>query len=123
MIRTKQRELLLETIRSMEEHPTADELFQIVRRELPMISLATIYRNLNYMVEEGLVRRIAVSGMPDRFDRCLEAHDHMICDRCGGLFDFKLSFDLGSEIERSVGGPISGYALIVRGCCPACREN
>ena len=123
MIRTKQRELLLGAIRSTDTHPTADELFQIVRRDLPAISLATVYRNLNYMVEEGLVRRIAVPGMTDRFDHCLESHDHMICDHCGGIFDFSLPFDLGSEIAQSIGGPISSYALVVRGVCPACREK
>lgn len=123
MIRTKQRELLLEAIRSTETHPTADELFQLVRCALPAISLATVYRNLNYMVEERLVRRITVPGMPDRFDRCLEAHDHMVCDRCGGIFDFSLPFDLGAEIERSIGGPVNCYTLVVRGCCPACRDK
>lgn len=123
MIRTKQRELLLEAIRSTDAHPTADELFQIVRRDLPAISLATVYRNLNYMVECGLVRRITVPGMPDRFDHYLEAHDHMICDCCGGIFDFSLPFDLGKELQQSLGCPISGYSLLVRSVCPSCREK
>ena len=123
MIRTKQRALLLEAVRAADTHPTADELFQIVRRDLPAISLATVYRNLNYMVEEGLVRRITVPGMPDRFDRCLKAHDHMVCDRCGSIVDFSLPFDLGAEIAQSIGSPISGYSLVVRGCCTACRDK
>lgn len=123
MIRTKQRELILEAIRASDAHPTADELFQTVRRQLPMISLATIYRNLNYMAEEGVIRRLTVPGKPDRFDRCLEPHDHMICDCCGGVFDFRLGFDLGAAIEQSVGGPIRSYALVVHGCCAACRDN
>lgn len=123
MIRTKQREILLETIRTSETHPTADELFQRIRCELPMISLATIYRNLNYLVEEGIIRRISVPGMPDRFDRCLDAHDHMVCDRCGGIFDFELKMDLGAAIEQAVGGPVRSYSLFVHGCCPNCRDR
>ena len=123
MIRTKQRELLLEAIRATEQHLTADDLFQMIRRELPTVSLATIYRNLNYMVAEGLIRRIEVPGMPDRYDRWLEAHDHMICDCCGGIFDLQLPFDLGSEIGRAIGGRIDGYTLIAHGCCPNCCEK
>ena len=47
----------------------------------------------------------------------------LVCDRCGGIFDFSLPFDLGAEIERSIGGPVNCYTLVVRGCCPACRDK
>ena len=66
MVQTKQRQLILEAVRATNSHPTADELFQMIRRKLPTISLATVYRNLNFLSEIGEIRKLAMPGMPDR---------------------------------------------------------
>lgn len=122
MVRTKQRELILTAIRETDAHPTADELFQSIRPQMPMISLATVYRNLNYLANEGVIRKLEMPGMPDRFDRRIEPHDHLVCDACGRVLDLDLPCDLSDEIARAAGTKISGYSLVARGLCPRCRE-
>lgn len=122
MVRTKQRELILAAIRATDAHPTADELFQSIRPQMPMISLATVYRNLNYLAGEGVIRKLEMPGMPDRFDRRLEPHDHLVCEGCGRVMDIELSCNLSDEIAKAAGTPISSYSLVARGLCPHCRE-
>ena len=122
MVRTKQRELILAAIRATDAHPTADELFQSIRPQMPMISLATVYRNLNYLAGEGIIRKLEMPGMPDRFDRRLEPHDHLVCDACGRVMDLDLPWKLGDAIAKAAGTEISGYSLVARGLCPHCRE-
>lgn len=123
MVRTKQRELILTAIRATDAHPTADELFQSIRPQMPMISLATVYRNLNYLAGEGVIRKLEMPGMPDRFDRRLEPHDHLVCDACGRVMDLDLPWDLSGAIAKAAGSEISGYSLVARGLCPHCRET
>ena len=121
MVQTKQRQLILEAVRATNSHPTADELFQMIRRKLPTISLATVYRNLNFLSEIGEIRKLAMPGMPDRFDWRMDPHDHMLCDTCGQVVDFVLPHDLGQEIASACGAQVDGYTLVAHGTCAHCR--
>ena len=121
MVQTKQRQLILEAVRATNSHPTADELFQMIRRKLPTISLATVYRNLNFLSEIGEIRKLAMPGMPDRFDWRMDPHDHMVCDTCGQAVDFVLPHDLGQEIASACGAQVDGYTLVAHGTCAHCR--
>lgn len=121
MVQTKQRQLILEAVRATNSHPTADELFQMIRRKLPTISLATVYRNLNFLSEIGEIRKLAMPGMPDRFDWRMDPHDHMVCDTCGQVMDFVLPHDLGQEIASACGAQVDGYTLVAHGTCAHCR--
>ena len=149
MVQTKQRQLILEAVRATNSHPTADELFQMIRRKLPTISLATVYRNLNFLSEIGEIRKLAMPGMPislatvyrnlnflseigeirklampgmpDRFDWRMDPHDHMVCDTCGQVVDFVLPHDLGQEIASACGAQVDGYTLVAHGTCAHCR--
>lgn len=120
MVQTKQRQLIMEAVRGTGSHPTADELFQIIRQKLPTISLATVYRNLNFLAEQGEIRKLSMPGMPDRFDWQLMPHDHLVCDKCGKVYDFALPWDLGEEIGRASGMSVRGYTLVAHGVCVAC---
>ena len=120
MVQTKQRQLILEAVRATNSHPTADELFQMIRRKLPTISLATVYRNLNFLSEIGEIRKLAMPGMPDRFDWRMDPHDHMVCDTCGQVVDFVLPHDLGQEIASACGAQVDGYTLVAHGTCAHC---
>ena len=121
MVQTKQRQLILEAVRATNSHPTADELFQMIRRKLPTISLATVYRNLNFLSEIGEIRKLSMPGMPDRFDWRMDPHDHMVCDTCGQVVDFVLPHDLGQEIASACGAQVDGYTLVAHGTCAHCR--
>jgi len=118
---SKQKEALLEVIRSSEGHLTAEDLFMRCREQHVDISIATIYRNLGILVSEGLVKRIAVPGESDRYDKTLSPHEHVVCDRCKRMSDICMS-DMKQMLERLVGSPISSYDLCVRYVCPVCRR-
>lgn len=123
MVQTKQRQLILEAVRATNSHPTADELFQMIRRKLPTISLATVYRNLNFLSDIGEIRKLSMPGMPDRFDWRLDPHDHMICDACGQVVDFALLGDLKQQIAQDCGAQVAGYTLVAHGTCAHCMEH
>lgn len=123
MVQTKQRQLILEAVRATNSHPTADELFQMIRRKLPTISLATVYRNLNFLSDIGEIRKLSMPGMPDRFDWRLDPHDHMVCDACGQVIDFALPGDLKQQIADACGAEVEGYTLVAHGTCAHCHEQ
>ena len=123
MIGTKQRQLILDAVMASTTHPTADELFQDIRKQLPTISLATVYRNLNILSEDGRIRKIEMPGMPDRFDWRMTTHDHLWCEKCGRVFDFTLPQALDRQIEEVSGMKVRQYTLVARGLCPACRQK
>ncbi len=123
MIRTKQRELILNAIMESNTHPTADELFQEIRIQLPTISLATVYRNLNMLSSDGIIKKIEMPDMPDRFDWRVTVHDHLYCEKCGRVFDFTLPEVLDKQIEEVSGMHVKQYSLVAKGICSDCMKN
>lgn len=123
MIRTKQRQLIMDAAMQSQTHPTADELFREIRVHLSTISLATVYRNLNILAADGRIRKIEMPGMPDRFDWRMTAHDHLWCEQCERVFDFTLPQDLAHQIEEVSGMQVRGYSLVARGKCMECMEH
>jgi Fe2+ or Zn2+ uptake regulation protein len=120
MVKTKQREVIFAAVTAGRTHPTADELFLQVRKELPNISLATVYRNLNHMAGQGKLRKLEIPGQPDRFDWDMTPHDHIICEKCGRIFDFALPTSLQEEICQASGMQVTRYEVIAQGICSAC---
>ncbi|MBQ9451760.1 MAG: transcriptional repressor [Desulfovibrio sp.] len=84
---TRQRAIILEELRKLKSHPTADELYGIVRERLPRISLGTVYRNLDFLVENGDVICLESAGSTRRFDGDISAHQHVRCIYCGRIGD------------------------------------
>jgi Fur family transcriptional regulator, ferric uptake regulator len=119
---TAQRRSILEKLRCVTTHPTADEIFLMVRKRLPRISLATIYRNLEKMSAEGFLRKIEVAGSKKRFDATVENHYHIRCMACGKVDDLHgIRFlDLESISRKLHGYKINGYRLEFTGICPRC---
>ena len=73
---SKQRELVLKTLQENMIHPTADQVYELMRKEMPKISLATVYRNLNQLAEKGIIRRISGLNGSVHFDHDIEKHYH-----------------------------------------------
>jgi Fur family transcriptional regulator, ferric uptake regulator len=122
---TEQRRVILEELRKVTCHPTADQLHQMVRKRLPKISIATIYRNLEILSEEGLVLKMDVAGTQRRFDGTPENHYHIRCSQCGRVDD--IDFEPMSSIEEKV-GESSGYKVLSHtmefaGICPECANG
>jgi len=80
---THQRKVILEEMKKLEGHPTADEVYVRVRERLPRISLGTVYRNLDVLAASGLIRKIEPDFPQMRFDRNTHEHYHVTCMQCG----------------------------------------
>jgi len=85
---TRARRIILETVRATDVHPTAEWVFERARRDLPRVSLGTVYRNLRLLVREGLLAERADAG-GSRFDGNLSEHQHFTCVACGRVFDLR----------------------------------
>lgn len=117
---TKQRAAIIKVMHDNCGHFTAEEIFLLAQKEYPSIVRATIYNNLNSMVEEGSVRRICQSGQPDRFDRNPMPHEHIICTDCGKVVDVSLD-NFKERLSEETGSEIIDYELVIHCKCPECR--
>lgn len=88
---TKQREIILETLRSVSCHPTADEIYDWVRKDIPNISLGTVYRNLETLSDSGIILKVQAAGTQMRFDGDISPHFHFRCRECGRVSDLEFS--------------------------------
>ena len=117
---TKNSKIILEIVTESNEHLTAEQIFLKAKEHSPGIVLATVYNNLNALTAEGLIRRIALQGSPDRYDKTIR-HDHLVCHKCGKLSDIVLD-DISEKIEKQMGTPILFYDLKIHYICEDCRE-
>jgi Fur family ferric uptake transcriptional regulator len=120
---TKQRKVILEELRMMHNHPTADELYERVRARMPKVSLGTVYRNLEKLASSGIIRRLANTGSQMRFDGDLHGHQHIRCISCGLIVDIDAAQEPTDCDRELIAG--SGFTLIERrveyvGVCPEC---
>lgn len=122
---THQREVILEEIRKVNTHPTADEIYEMVRRRLPRISLGTVYRNLEILCARGLIQRIGPISSQMRFDGNIENHYHIRCTYCGRVEDVQVeSVDtLENALRNGSDYSIIGHRLEFIGICPECRAK
>jgi Fur family transcriptional regulator, peroxide stress response regulator len=123
MIRqTKQRQAIMGILERATDHPTAAELYERVRRLLPTIGYATVYRNLRALVQEGLVREVQL-GNAARYEWAIERHDHAVCRSCGKLVDVKahLAAEELEEIARQTGFRITEHYTELYGLCSDCQ--
>ena len=121
---TPQRQAVLRVITESAEHPTANEIFEAARRQLPSISFATVYNSLKYLKAAGLIREINFGKGSSRYDRETARHDHAVCSRCGKLVDFDLAETprlIRAAARRSRFKPESIHLTLV-GVCPGCQE-
>lgn len=120
---TRQRQVVLEELRSVLSHPTASDVYELARRRLPRISLGTIYRNLEILTQEGVIRRLDSVGGEARFDGDISEHHHVRCVRCGAVGDVHGLVDpmAIADIRHLGGYEILGYRLRFEGICPSCQ--
>ena len=122
---TPQRKIILEELRGTRAHPTADEVYDLVRKRLPHVSLGTIYRNLEFLHSQGLIRKLDKIGSQMRFDAFVGPHLHVYCVECGKVGD--LPPDAASVImrrdpalEAESAFRITGHWLELYGVCADC---
>ncbi len=121
---TRQRRIIYEIVRSRRDHPNAAEIHREAVKQIPTISLGTVYRNLKLLAEQGLIREITHLGEGSRFDGYPELHAHVICRACGKVEDLEL--DVESTLDQLVAEK-TGYRNLVHsltfyGLCPECFQ-
>lgn len=123
--KSRQREALLRILRSTDAHPNADAIYEEVRKEIPKISLGTVYRNLNLLLSTGEILRLDVGDGCDHFDGRATPHYHLKCDQCGRILDLRMPYryPLDREAELEDGAVIRMHDLVFYGCCGECKKN
>lgn len=126
MIRSKQRDIILETLAAHPIHPTAEELYAVLNDSgEAAVSLATVYRNLGQLADAGMILRIPVPDGPDRFDGTLAPHHHMRCERCKRVIDIPASAvpDVCASASKLSGLHITGCDILFHGICKSCEDK
>ncbi len=119
---TTQRQVILEELASVTSHPTANEVYDMVRRRLPRIGLGTVYRNLELMAESGLILKLEVGGTQKRFDATTDLHYHIRCTACGKVDDIKLPVqqEINKMAASATDYQILSHHVEFSGVCGSC---
>jgi Fur family ferric uptake transcriptional regulator len=126
---THQRMVILEEVKKDHSHPTADEIFARVRRKMPKISLATVYRNLEMLADRGLIRKLEPGRLQMRFDSETHEHYHLTCMQCGRLEDSVIEpadqalAGLNHALKYTNESGIISHRLEFVGLCKKCRTT
>jgi len=122
---TRQRLVILEELRKENIHPTADALYEMVRKRLPRISLGTVYRNLEILTALGEIQTLEMSGSQKRYDGVPNKHYHIRCVHCGRVDDAPIAplNQLENELYGATVYTIMGHRLEFMGLCPICSQD
>ena len=100
---SRQREAIINVLRSTDTHPTAGWIYEKVREEIPNISLGTVYRNLSALSEAGEILSINVGDGYEHFDGDISPHLHLYCRECEKIFDQRLKSDYIQRVAKESG--------------------
>lgn len=122
---SKQRELILNYVLNSYEHPTADMVYKAVQKDMPNISLGTVYRNLNQLCESNLIRRIILPNKIDRFDKIYQEHCHLYCNNCEEIIDINkdLMLPISDKIKKLTNYEIISHNIVFIGICFECQKE
>jgi Fur family ferric uptake transcriptional regulator len=122
---TTQRQIILEELGKVKSHPTANEVYDMVRRRLPRIGLGTVYRNLELMADSGIILKLEVGGTQKRFDATVEPHYHIRCTSCGKVDDIDLEVQttINQAAEEASNYKILGHHIEFTGICSSCAKK
>ena len=123
--RTNQRKVILEELCKVYSHPTASDVYEMVRKKLPKVSLGTVYRNLELLSSCGTIQKLDFGEPHKRFDGNPDPHYHIICTDCGQVEDVEMDLKPALEKEASdaSGYKITGHHVSYTGICPDCRKS
>jgi Fur family transcriptional regulator, peroxide stress response regulator len=121
---TPQRLAVLKILLATKAHPSAENIYEEVKKTFPTMSLATVYKTANLLREMGEISELALKDGSSRFDGNPRPHPHVVCARCKTIIDFDdLSLDsMTAEVARKTGFTISTHRLDFFGLCPLCQK-
>ena len=122
---THQRQVLYEVMKTMHGHPSPEEVYTRVKKKVPAISLATVYKNIHLFVESGVFREVSMHHGSVRVEMNGAAHHHMVCSKCKGITDIgEKELGLVAKRDRLPGGfLVERYAVDVIGVCAKCQAS
>lgn len=114
-----QRLKVLEYVTNHRTHPTVDQIFNDLQKEVPTLSKTTVYNTLSTLIEAGLVKLITIEDNETRYDIDTENHGHFKCESCGKIFDFDININ-SLETEELNNFKIINRDVYFKGTCPNC---
>ena len=120
---SKQKQLILDIVRSSMTHMTAEQIWLRAKETMPAMVMATVYNNLNALAASGEIARIRVADGPDHFDKTVPPHFHLVCDKCGEMTDICGICDPTDDIRRICGVTPSFVELNAHYICENCGGN
>lgn len=125
MNHSHQRDLIMDFLKGTTSHPTAEEVYEVVRKSEPNISLGTVYRNLNLLADNKMILRLHMENGIDHFDADISEHYHYFCNSCGRIYDLAMKppVQLSKVIksaDKVAPGHIEGCTLYFYGKCANC---
>ena len=122
---TKQKRVILDVLKATKSHPTADWVYERVKKKIPNISLGTVYRNLNILKSQGEIIELSYGKGFSRYDGNSSNHYHFTCESCGKVLDVEtpLTLSLGEEVSRDMGVKVDRHRLEFYGTCGDCCTN
>lgn len=122
---SRQREIIFDALKQNVIHPTAESLYEIIKKSYPETSKATLYRNLSQLAELGIIKKIDGLETSAHFDHNTHLHYHFICEKCGKVFD--VSSDVAQNVvdktEVETGFKVTGHELVFHGICSDCNKK
>lgn len=120
---TVQRQIVLNAVRSLPVHPTAEDIYSHIVKQHPNISKGTVYRNLNLLADQGEILRVRISDGADRYDFQTQHHYHIRCSHCGRVFDVDMPYqrNLLDAVADTHGFIFMDYEIVFTGVCPDCQ--
>ena len=119
---SRQRKLIMEWVQKAHDHPTATEIFGAVKKDIPNISLGTVYRNLKQLVEHGFLRSMELNGVV-HYDADLSDHQHFLCNHCYRIYDITLPVLNIDELQQQLGHQIDTFEFRFKGLCIQCQKE
>ncbi len=122
--KSKQKEAIFKVLKGATSHPTAEWVYERVRREIPNISLGTVYRDLKLLKQEGEILELGLAGTQSRFDGKAENHYHFRCLKCNRIFDVDGPVDkeLDERLAQKAGFTVFEHCLEFHGLCKNCQS-
>ena len=122
---SKQRDAIIKYLKEVKTHPTAEEVYNDLRVQNPVISLGTVYRNLDKLAKSGEILRLKEFGNKDRFDGNNKHHYHAECVKCKKVFDVYQDYfkSIDKQVQEKLGYDVLSHEVKFNVICPMCKEK
>ena len=120
-----QREAIIHFLSTRKDHPTAEVIYSELKKDMPNLSLGTVYRNLNLLANMGRIKKFSALDGSEHFDGNAAPHQHLICTECGSVDDIDIGDTrfLNKQASENYGSEISEHEIFFYGKCVRCKDK